>query len=113
MGLRWYQPMKRDLRCSEHFQTFSSSQELPFTDWFLCRRVSLSREHGHRRKDSMGAGTMTFCLQRVLVFSSVDLLILDIVEFLPPSEPGGGKGGCLEDDIDLAGAIAFRQMLWL
>ena len=34
----------------------------------------------------------TFCLQRVHVFSSVILLVLDLVEFLPFPEPGGGRG---------------------
>ena len=35
----------------------------------------------------------TFCLQRVFVFSSVILLVSDLVEFLPFPEPGGGRGG--------------------
>lgn len=35
----------------------------------------------------------TFCLQHVFVSSSVILLVLDLVEFLPFPEPGGGRGG--------------------
>ena len=93
------------------FKCSSALKNLRLLMGFFAGLTYSAGSMGHWGKDNTTAGTkiLHFYLQCVLVRCSVVLLALDPVKFLPPPEPGGRSGRCLEHDINFAGVVAFSK----